>query len=165
MTLSPPLARYENQPGVDAGALTTSMYRQFFEEVFKPEHRLFERSELGLHYLPVANPDKLQLARLESFARVLLKAIIDERTIAVPLCSAVFKYERSIFFFFVPFISNSHSPPITDTCSASSQTFAISKSTIRNCSARCSASSRFRMQRTGRHSTLAACHHRARRPQ
>lgn len=46
-------SRYEHQPGVDAGALTTSMYRQFFEEIFKPEHRLFERSELGLHYLPV----------------------------------------------------------------------------------------------------------------
>jgi hypothetical protein len=101
--LYPFFVEYQNQEGVDAGALTTSMYRQFFEVVFRPEQTLFERAELGKHFLPLSSASAASLSvtdmqkrekKFESFGRTLLKAVIDERTVAVPLASAVYKYDH-----------------------------------------------------------------------
>jgi len=84
----------EGEDGIDAGALTTTLYRRFFQQIFDSKHGLFERGIT--HYIPSKNLNKEQLLKLEIFGRVLLRAIFDERTVDVPLAPSVWKYLQNI---------------------------------------------------------------------
>jgi len=86
--------KISDEEGIDAGALTTTLYRRFFQQVFDSKYGLFERGMT--HYLPVKKANSEQLLKLELFGRVLLRAIFDERTVDVPLAPSVWKFLQNI---------------------------------------------------------------------
>jgi hypothetical protein len=86
--------RIDGEEGIDAGALTTTLYRRFFQQVFDSKHGLFERGIT--HYIPAKNLNKEKLLKLQLFGQMLLRAIFDERTVDVPLAPSVWKYLQNI---------------------------------------------------------------------
>ena len=96
-----------DEPGIDEGGLTNELHTTFWNEVFKPEHELFE----GDHgrYLPRARAptDTLEqhearLRGLEATGRMLLKSIIDDHPTSRLLSRFVFEFladshERRVF--------------------------------------------------------------------
>ena len=87
--LLPFTVQFLGEEGLDFGALTSSLYQEFFSQIFKEDCRLFEKSERGSTYIPRKGAD---LKKLELFGKILAKLIYDERVVEVPLATSVFKY-------------------------------------------------------------------------
>ena len=90
--LKPIRVIFEEEDGIDGGALTTALYNEFFKNIFDEKHNLFKKSENGTHYLP--KEDSNDLKKFEMFGRVLVRLLIDERIVSVPLTPSVLKYLR-----------------------------------------------------------------------
>jgi hypothetical protein len=79
---------FEGEKGVDAGGLTTSLYRRFFSQMLEPVSELFE-SRGGGTYLPLSSAN---CRSLQSVGLAIARAIYDERVVELRLGSAVFKH-------------------------------------------------------------------------
>jgi serine/threonine protein kinase len=88
--MDPIRVMFEGEDGIDAGALTTSMYHSFFSEIFHPKYNLFQQGKEGGHYIP--NKSNNELDKFELFGKVLIRLLLDERIVSIPLSSSVLKY-------------------------------------------------------------------------
>ena len=85
---------FEGERGVDEGGLTAEMHAQFWVEVCRPEHVLFEQhdpDEGDGRYLPRPGAP---LDQLEAVGRVLLKSIVDDHPTGPQLARYLFLFLR-----------------------------------------------------------------------
>ena len=87
---------FEDEEGIDAGALTTSFYEQFFNGIFHPAVGLFEKGDFN-YFLPVKHvPDAPETKKREkhffTIGKIISKALFDGRNPNVKFSSVVYKF-------------------------------------------------------------------------
>lgn len=85
--------KFEDEDGIDYGALTIAMFERFLKEVSSPAFGLFEAGQDG-KLLPrmLTELSKEQLMILQAYGLALARVIINGYAINVPLASAFYKY-------------------------------------------------------------------------
>eukprot|EP01122_Echinamoeba_exundans_P006539 TRINITY_DN185_c0_g3_i1.p1 TRINITY_DN185_c0_g3~~TRINITY_DN185_c0_g3_i1.p1 ORF type:complete len:943 (+),score=133.10 TRINITY_DN185_c0_g3_i1:1101-3929(+) len=80
---------FEGEDGIDAGGLTSSLYRLFFEQMLDPAHKIFVKREGSSVYLPTA---EASCETLRVIGYVIAHCLVDGRPASIPFASSVWRF-------------------------------------------------------------------------
>jgi E3 ubiquitin-protein ligase HUWE1 len=80
---------FVGEDGVDAGGLTSALYRLFFEQMLAPQHNLFVKRENSSVYLP---DPKASPRSLRTVGYMMVRCLLDARAAAIPLAQSVYRW-------------------------------------------------------------------------